>query len=154
MPFASSGYAVKGYKVGRMGCKITILGRANWPWQLCISAAMLNSYKKLVCIISYAHQKTDPRRANKVRDRRPTAIRNRVEVRNGNASQNAFVSGWPKKALLEENKSSFLWTRQVGTGGWFPRSVITREKRPFTLKTMLLLRRRHSKASLRRMKGN
>jgi hypothetical protein len=31
-------------------------------------------------------------------------------------TQNRVVSGWPKKALKN-------W--QVGTGGWFPRSVIT-----------------------------
>ncbi|HYX49730.1 MAG TPA: hypothetical protein VE843_08300 [Ktedonobacteraceae bacterium] len=27
--------------------------------------------------------------------------------------------------------------RQVGAGGWFPRSITTIEKRPFTLKTLL-----------------
>jgi len=37
------------------------------------------------------------------------------------------VSGWPKKACAG------FKGRQVGTGGWFPRSAITSKKWPFQL---------------------
>jgi len=42
----------------------------------------------------------------------------------GKPSQNAFVSGWPKKAFMRCGKS-FERKGQVGTGGWFPRRKIT-----------------------------
>jgi len=37
-------------------------------------------------------------------------------------AQNAFVSGWPKKARARI-RPDVSEQRQVGTGGWFPRST-------------------------------
>jgi hypothetical protein len=43
------------------------------------------------------------------------------------------VSGWPKKACTG------FKDRQVGTGGWFPRSTITSKKWPFQIDYTLVV---------------